>query len=367
MQLYGQLVNLKERARQLKAELLGNDPLRASVLMQGGVQRGTTPAQQFQGELGSFLQAPNPNIGAAFAPDADLGQLGQIQRGLIGRLQLPQAPAFGLAKGGKNIPLAAGKAILVGEGSQGEGLRRGTAEVLVPNEDGTIDVIPLGGMAQGGATLTPEEQLQTGISQAFGPLFASLGFSGGRPMANRANPDAFWQSPMRPGGFHPLSGATTLQRLGIRPNLVSVDGRTYFIDQGSNVGQRIAPDDFLDFGFRPQDVAQLTAESAAALGLNIAPWMGPALAEAPPIVGAPPQTPNRLGLGGLRLQVPGGEMLLPDPAAIANQFRSLDQGTQQLILQGYDMAGLSALNAIERMNFFTPTGTAVQGQTVGLG
>ncbi|KKN62521.1 hypothetical protein LCGC14_0511370, partial [marine sediment metagenome] len=372
--LHGEMLDIQGRAREMKAQLIGNDPLRAAVGLQGGVQRGSTPAQSFMGELGGFIRRPPPDISLTGQPNADLGQLGALQRGLVNRLQLPQAPSFGLAHGAQHFALSPGEGVLVGEGRGGEGLSQGTAEVIVQNDDGTIDVIPVRGGAQGGARLTPSQsdriaqrmtEQQTGFTQPFETLFAGLGFAPGQiPMANRANASGFWQSPMRPGGFDPLSGAADLQRLGIRPNLVSIDGVTYFFDQEGGLGQRIAGGDFQDFGFRPQDVTQLTSESAAALGLNVAPWAGPQLTDAPAL--GPSQTVNRLGTGLLRMQTPhGGEMFLPDPAAIAADFRNLDTGMQTLLLQSYELSGLTALGAIERMEFFTPTGTAVQGPDAG--
>ncbi|KKN44429.1 hypothetical protein LCGC14_0693100 [marine sediment metagenome] len=371
--LYGEMLDVQGRAREMKAQLIGNDPLRAAVGLQGGVQRGSTPAQSFMGELGGFIRQPAPDISLTADPNANIGQLSRLAQGLRNRLELPQAPSFGLAHGAQHFALSPGEGVLVGEGRGGEGLSQGTAEVIVQNDDGTIDVIPVRGGAQGGARLTPSQSdriaqrmtdVQTGVTQPFETLFAGLGFEPGRiPMANRASRGGFWQSPLRPGGFDPLSGAADLQRLGIRPNLVSIDGVTYFFDQEGGLGQRIAPGDFREFGFRPQDVTQLTSESAAALGLNVAPWAGPRLDAAP---GLPPsQTVNRLG--PLTVNTPhGGQMFLPDPAAIAADFRQLDPGMQTLLVQAYSLAGLTLVDVMDRMDFFTVQGTAVQGQTAAL-
>jgi len=380
--LYGQMMDLKQQAGEWMAETLGRDPLRASVMMQGGMQRGMTPNQEFRGEMQTFLDAPDPNMRPAFAPNPDLGQLGGLQRDLLKRLELPQLPSFGMAEGGTidmrkgtdgkyaSLGLDVGEGVLVGEGRHGEGIAMGTAEVIKRNADGTIDVIPLAGRAAEGARLTDDEQRRRqGVQQAFAPMMAGLGFSS-MPQANRGGGYTPFMNPAQ--GYSPYSAGTTMQRLGYDPRLFRQQGtdRYYYIDE---FGQAHTADSRMLFnqsGFQPTDVVEAPLESLSAMTGGQIGWMNagnlPALS-APPgeLAGFTEGTVNRLGTP-LTMQTGGGEMFLPDPAQIAEQYRGLDEGTQFQILQGYQMAGLEMAQVLQRMDFFTPQGTAVQGQTASL-
>lgn len=76
------LMGFRERAKELLATTLGNNPLRAAAFASGRVQRGTTPSDVARAGLQATLNQPLPSVG----PNASINQIrGEIQK-------IPQAP-----------------------------------------------------------------------------------------------------------------------------------------------------------------------------------------------------------------------------------------------------------------------------------
>ena len=151
------IAQLQESARQQATELIGVDPQRGAIAARGVQSLGRSPASRFQQNLRQFAtqELPTPSTSASSLGDIE----GNIQS--LQDVALPQRPlgaAHGMKKKAGSQSLkrgTGGTAILVGEGSHGEGLRAGTAEVAIFHDDGSAEIIPLAGMAQSGFEFTP--------------------------------------------------------------------------------------------------------------------------------------------------------------------------------------------------------------------
>lgn len=381
MSLLEQLTSLAERASQFQTqlgqqavELTGQDPLRAAIGLQGGVQRGMTPSQALRGRLLGISQAQLPQVNAQAGIPGLRGQAQQFQQ----FLQTPIIqPAFGLAGGGvielkpgdKRAHAQAegtGQAILVGEAGP---------EVLEIQGD-RIRVIPLTGQAQFGIDLSQFQPTQTPSLQALAPLFAHLGLNA-PPTTQRGVGQlrrGFGLSDV--GSFLPqglfgqdlaqaarsFPSSSILQQLGIRPRLVgnAQTGSIGFINEQGQIQPMASFQAMLNMGFRPEDVFALTGDPLQELaGLGVTGVGSPlsSMSDIQPFeqlaqFSQPIVMPtDALGLGSQGL-------LLPAPETVAALFPQLDPTTQQVVLQAFNLAGIPPEAILSRIEAFTPTGTA---------
>lgn len=169
------IAQLQESARQQATTLLGVDPQRGAVAARGAQALGTSPAQKFQQSLRQFATAelPDPSTSQSTIGDIE-GNISSLQDLAIGRPQpspqlgaAPPGAAHGAQKDAHSLRRnTGGTAILVGEGPQGEGLLNNTAEVAIFREDGSAEIVPLSGRAQGGFTFTPGVKPRTTLTSA---------------------------------------------------------------------------------------------------------------------------------------------------------------------------------------------------------
>lgn len=385
MSLVEQASSLSARASEFQTELAqgavdltGRDPIRAAIALQGGLQSGTTPSQALRQRLISLAGQDLPQVD----PNANIPGLqatvGQLQE----FLQQPVVrPALGLAGGGTIDMRRNGDrfemeqpavAVLVGEGPNGEGIRAGTAEVIVRERD-RVRVIPLVGAAQGGAEL----DFGSPISQALSPLFSRLGF-GGVPVAQRTGGSqgpislsvrgALGQAPQPAQPF----SSDLFGQLGISPRLFRAGGRLFVRGPGNelfDLGQgAFGTGRLAQLGLRMQDVVDVGSfdelgEVAGQLGLTgqggqfgVRPLPQNGLSTVEdfnPL--SQISAPIILPLGGLDSDQ---GLFLPAPERIASVLRDLDPTALELVLQAYELAGIPRASVLSRAEAFTPTGSA---------
>lgn len=430
---------LQADARTLLAQTLGVDPVRSAVLAQGFVPQGRSPAQAFRSEASAFARQPVPTPGM----DASLGNIESV----IQALQNPagpqaQGPFVGFARGGlidmgkgrngtfemRNVVgLKEGEGVIVGDGLDGEGIRAGTAELVVRRPRG-IEVIPIRAAMQTGGDIDfdrPFEDIFNTLPQALSPIFGSLGFqsvpsldptffegSGFDPLLAQQlggladfglsennqgilqrildasagiGPPIFGRGDLFGRNFE--GQAALLQQLGVQPRLIRIaerhpgDSRAglFFIQPDGTV-QKLQDASFgagsLRIGnpgvfggpdaFNLADVVNLTSADAAQLGLGSGPQ---GLAGAPPFTGQDISQIRSFAPRALPIVLPNetgsGGTLLPQPRMIAQIFNRLDPATQQVIRSAYDVAGFTGFD--RELSFFTPSGSGGRGLTLGLG
>ena len=373
-------------ARRLTVSLIGNDPLRAALAMQGQAQIGVTPTSAFGRQLEEFINTPTAGVNP-FAPTPQLNtQVSALRQQVAGGV--PE-PAFGLAHGGvidmertstgafePDLDPSTG-AILVGEGVHGEGLRAGTAEVIIPERDGRFRVVPLRRSAALGDTFTPAS-----LAAAFSPVFSHLGFEGtpfigrtafGGPARHTTSAGNLSNLAFGPVGIGENFGdpfptvqrgrsAETFSALGIRPQYARLpNGVILFLKDGVatplGVNERDSIRALQRFQIQPSEVVNLQLPEIAQLGFRMTNMP---LASLPTVRGEEAQgqpfaTP---------LVEPNTGMLLPDPRLIASLLRpnALPPAIQDLIRSTIDLALDRPGATQERADAFTPFGTAFQGQ-----
>lgn len=151
------IAQLQESARQQAVDLIGVDPQRGAIAARGVQSLGKSPASRFQQNLRQFAtqELPTPSSGESSLADIEMN-ISSLQGVATGQPSAPLGAARGATKKGKSLKgNTGGTAIIVGEGMQGEGLRAGSAEVAIFHEDGSVEIVPLAGRAQGGFTFTP--------------------------------------------------------------------------------------------------------------------------------------------------------------------------------------------------------------------
>lgn len=358
--LVGQVAAAQQRARELRAEIIGKDPIRGAIMGMGGVQRGATPNQQFTHELSRFADQP-----VSADMNADMYGLQWQANALRQRATdgMPVAPMLGMADGGtfegstittgsgEVHRLRAGEGVLVGEGQRGEGIAAGTAEVIRFDDDGRVsEIIPLRAQAADGAMISPAQR--TSIEQALSPIWGGLGMSR-IPRFKRQG--GIYNQELNSGAGAGMS-ADTLSRLGVRPRLIDITNPQYggmagkyFVGADGNLRPIRSDAELAYFGYRPQDVVRMNSQDVQSMGYG---GVGQPLAE----TGGPPEIePSRpYGPMSTPLTVPGMDVMLPDPMKIASLWRNLDPDTQASIMGAYDLAGLNALSMIDRLNIVTP-------------
>ena len=373
-------------ARRLTVSLIPNDPLLAALAMQGQAQIGVTPTSAFGRQLEEFINTPTASVNP-FAPTPQLNtQVSALRQQVAGGV--PES-AFGLAHGGvidmkrtttgafePDLNPASG-AILVGEGPNGEGLRAGTAEVIITEGDGRLRVVPIKGMAQQGGAFTPAS-----LAAAFSPVFSHLGFEGtpfigrtafGGPAGHITSAGNRSNLAFGPVGIGENFGDPfpTVQRgrsaeafsaLGIRPQYARLpNGVILFLKDGVATPLGINEVESIRalqrFQIQPSEVVNLQRPEIAQLGFRI---ISGTLQSLPTVRGEEAQgqpfaTP---------LVEPNTGLLLPDPRLIASLLRpgALNPATQDLIRSTIDLALRRPGATQERADAFTPFGTAFQGQ-----
>ena len=376
--LAGEFAQMQQQARQLIAETLGKDPVRGAIMMAGGLQRGTTPNQQFQTDLTSFANQSMPfGLKAANTrPNIPLDMLGRIEGRFRNRVMagIPQAPLYGLAEGGVIDPGMGGtvtpsmmnrRGVLVGEGENGEGIAAGTAEVLALGPDGSVEVIPLAATAQTG--ISPNQV--TSIRQSLSPFFGEMGFD---RMPTAARSPGYLPT-LRFEGSHPLYATSMMQRLGIRPRLIQIGNdpnNFFYADQEGNLSA-IAPEvAFGAGGFRPHDAVRLQAPSDfSQLGQQTAPlglrFTGQRMTSLPSLMETGGRTTRPSAVTATPIYDEATGIVLPDPAQAAATFRGMDPMLQEMLLQTYERAGIDRLSVAADLDFYSPRGTG--GGLTGLG
>jgi hypothetical protein len=204
---------VRQRAREQRVELAGNDPFRfTAALHQQSAGDTATPYDQMKSNLANITNSALPTINAS----AGSGEL----QGVVDKLNAMEAeennftssPFVGMAGGGalpaptspNQMPQfgGVGYGVLVGDRSM-----NGDEEVVVNRPDGTTEIIPLIGHAADGAVLplpnlTVFPQLFKNLrSDMFGTYggnsktndtnpFGALGFSGPQKAGTTQAPDA---------------------------------------------------------------------------------------------------------------------------------------------------------------------------------
>lgn len=356
---------VQQQARQFLTSLQGVDPVRQSVGAQGGVLRGTTPAQAHMQNLTSLANAPLPQV----SENAQIPEIDQTIQNLQNYQNLPVTPILGMAYGGTinaTEPTAqigsTKRAILVGE----KGGFTGDEEVVVVDSanPGRTEVIPLmAGAASGGSFGLPQTALTyqqpdiSSIKSALAPIFAGQGFQGDVPSLTRG-----------PFGYHwGVGGSDMMRRLGYEPRLIRdwSSGATYFRNPAGVLGRIPDMDAFNQWfgGKAGEEVFNVAPEEISSWG----PIMAGALGGPPPQIEQPVQNWPRRSIP-LATTPLAGNIPLPDIRFLAPIWRYLDPGSRTTLVSAYGVGGLgapeSALTAIEEaVRAFTPVGTQRRGQT----
>ncbi len=193
------LVNIRSaearEARTQGLQLAGEDIFRFSANVRGQqVAAGTqTPTDVFRTDLTQAAQFQAPDLTGldTNALESVIGKLSQMQR--------PAPSPFGFAHGGTVSP---GGSSMPGNGSQAIRVGESGPEILILRPDGSVEVVPEAGSAQGGGVFEPLSPEALG---GFGPLFrnlrASVGFTTRSPLGGSIS-----------GPFSSLRGV-----LGFRP------------------------------------------------------------------------------------------------------------------------------------------------------
>ena len=353
-------VGAQAQARDTLANLQP-DPFRFAAVAGGIAPFGVTPQQGFTEQLQQFASAPVPTAD----PNASLPSIESAIQGLTGA-NVPLAPQiFGAADGiiemrrdgdtFSMVPSPAVTARLVGEGKHGEGLKAGTAEVMITSPQGTA-ILPLGkGMQEGGAIGFPFEPLDIDFNTAF-PTFARTGIFGSLgldriPTVNtrQIGGRSFRAPSLEEGSFGAAGQLNFLERLGVSsPTLFRRQGEptVFFRDPRTGEAQpftnRAA---FEGSGFDFGNVQALGAPAFSQLTQN----RGAAITSA----FDPSQFDSTSGTSLFsRFSVPIIEpttgTVLPNPADVAsamNRLRLTDPATFNDLLNAYENAVTPAGNS----------------------
>ncbi len=352
-----QIASDKAEGKRLIASLQGVDPVRAAILARGGVQRYTTPAQEFRSDLEGFVEQAVPTYNAGMSAAELEGVVGQLSGIATGGV--PETPTVGFAGGG----YAGGGGLQFGNQKRavmlGEGTGTGTEVGIVTPGMGITEVIPLAGGAEEGLTISS-------IAQALSPIYKRLGYSGqNAPRAYRATAD----SP-----FHLKGGLAEARQLGYRPRLLrqADTGETFYFDPDTNSLRSVGSEElFKQSGFRWQSV--LNVDPSELAGFTRGSTLTSPITEIEGGPNAPKYgtraEPSLLSLEGQELALPTiGELA----GNLAGSWNNLDANTKRVIASAYGGAGEgeidAALAALEdEIAFFTPSGTAQRGRTARFG
>jgi hypothetical protein len=383
MDLTRDLIGLQARANEIVGEEFGRDPFRGALLAQGAVPTGRSPHGAFLQRLRTLGQQ---DLGAPLTGEESLPviqeRIGELEeKALPG---LPRAP-LGMAHGGivrrrpllghdsASANLQPGRAVLVGEGVNGEGIRNQTAEVAEFMPDGSVRFIPLRGAAQeggivdidapdpfAGVSLESEQ-----VARIIQPLFGALGMTD-IPIGTRAAFGQFEEPVFGEfgGGLprqDPSRAAETFSRLGTRPRVLQAAGRNeFFFRTPEGELQKIGGLAELNaLRISPQDVAvmpfeQILEEGQFAGQRRTEPEAftdrGPFAARSSPIF--VPLGVDEAGLPDAR----GPGIFLPAPRKLVAIWRQLDPETQDVAQSLYRLAGVSDAQFNRELGFFTPGG-----------
>lgn len=156
---------VRQRVREQRVELAGNDPFRFTAALHG-VDAGdtATPYDQFKSNLANITANPLPTLNPS-------GGVAEIQ-GVVDKLKQMEAeennyapsPFVGMAGGGTlpppgsamGAPMNNGQASFGGRGYGvlvGDGQMNGDEEVVIRRPDGSVEVVPLAGRSDQGSVL----------------------------------------------------------------------------------------------------------------------------------------------------------------------------------------------------------------------
>lgn len=373
------LIQEKGLARQAALKAQREDPFMQAAILGGGVMRGTSPAQAFGQELSSFIDQPLPEYSMDMSPKELQGILS-----VMGGIEAPQAPAFGMARGGiiemerdgENGPFTMRPrkvSRLIGEGLHREGLAAGTAEVLTvekgPFGIKSVEVTPLaGGLAQGGWM----EGIggMTAAKQALSPLFTGMGL----PMIPRTEIGGggirfpFLGGGGQPGGgpFGPYRSRTDfLSAMGVTPQLVRIGkegsrfgpkGQVFYNEDGTlrpftSMGQ------FRGKGFSMSDVVNLGDLALSQLGTR-----GKAVGKMPITA---PESLSAFGAAGTPIIEPSSGIMLPAPHKLAGIWNQITPAQKINIYSAYSSAGVYPEILDSILGAATPQAGAFGGRRIG--
>lgn len=340
-----QAADIRLQAQNAINSLIGVDPVRSSIGQQGGVQRGTTPAQQNISTLQGIVNTPVPSVDEnASIPDLQ-ATIDALNRG---PQSIPTPTGIGFAQGG-TIDFAGGmdrpqyggiqlgtskRAVRLGEGT-------GTGEeigIIDPSMGGGItEVIPLMGGAQEGIVPTADS-----IRQALSRVYGSLGFSN---LPTRQGDAA--------GAYHLTEGLNAARRLGYSPRLVGdvASGKVYYKNEQGQLQHIPNPESFNQAGFHWSDILNLAPGEISQLGPIGAQFSG-----VPAIEGRS----RPFSTMAQPLIEPATGLALPDPAQIAAIWRFLDPETKRVLTSAYGTSGLNEASIASRTAFATPVGSATR-------
>lgn len=325
--------DIKARARDVIAGMMGKNPFRGAVRARGGVPRGVDPYEAFEAELGGVANMPTPQ----FSSESNLGQL----ESAIAAMQKTQMPTaswpVGMAGGGKVRP---GEVVKVGELGEEYVYNRGGGEVeVIPNRRGAR----IAGRAQAGGTYDFDKE---SIAQVLGPAYGHLGLS---------EAPALYEGPVAGMYGAGWPGAETLSKFGTKPRLVRdpASGRVYWVDPEGTRRHIPDPQSFNEWGFDWKDILNLLEPDMARMygapGAQLK--SAPSLIE--PYQGGYPAQPMPL-----RLPDELGGYMLPDPRTIANLFRTFDPANREILLDAFELSEMGREQVASSIQAFTPTGTA---------
>ena len=327
--------DIKSRARDVIAGMMGENPFRGAVRAAGGVPRGVDPYEAFESELKGVANMPTPQ----FSSESDLGQLESAITAMQ-KTQMPTAqwPMGGRAGGGTVAP---GEAVRVGE--LGE-------EIVVNEGGGRVKVIPIAENAAYGGTYNFDEE---SIGQVLGPMYSHLGF-GGTPSLRYRGRGGLMMRRGEPGGM-----LANLQRLGIQPRLIrSTSERQLGTDpnQGifwidpQGIRHQMTQQQALKYGFDLEDITYMKPGEIGRFELGEAQTRAPSLVE--------PYEPYAPQAVPLRLPAELGGYALPDPRTIANLFRTFDPANREILIDALGLSEMGRGQIQSLFRAFTPAGTA---------
>ena len=386
---------LYAQTQNILADTLGRDVVRGAIRGTGGVTRGVTPmagyrtgvaqtgqqaqgvAQQATGALGrpaanaaateglvGQLEGQLPTLPGAGSPftgmagggviDMSQGEDGSYGMTSAGGMhQMPDGQMMSDAEmqGGPGQQVQMGtqkQAYLLGEGATQ--VEPGTEVGIVDPAAGTMEVIPLGGGAAEGGTFGFDPST---VQQALGPVYESLGFSKA-PMFTRTR--------RQPMGLQVSGGLGSLERLGVKPQLVSnaVTGAVYRVENGTLrpiTGRGV----FAGYGYQPQDVVRLSPQDLASLG-----DVGKPLPHTPGSVIEPGSSQRRFPPSGSPQYITEGPVGLrglgiPAVRTIAALLRpgsNLSAQTRDVLMSALRLVGYTPEEIEAERAYFTPSGTA---------
>lgn len=342
---------VKQRAGEWLARTVGSDSFRAGTGAQGGVSRGTTPAEYFRGQWQNIADQPIPTVDESAAIPEIQKQINTLQ----GMQQEPIMPTFGFAQGGQ---LTTGYSGVSGQSGStkrgvltGERNMDGDEEVVVMDaaNPGRVEVIPLVSHAAQGGLFDVS---------SLAPVFGSLGFTGDMPSVGR-DQSGFYSRPQQTrSGF--AQGGDVVRRLGYGPRFLRrIDtGETYYRTPEGRLRHITDPNLFGGQGLRWSDVLNVAGEELGNFGQ---------LGE--PMTGLPPAVEQGAGIRPRSIPLVTtpeyGSVLLPDVSALAGIWKFLDPQTRTAVASAYGTAGLGGgpgdplANALNEINQAVRRGSVV--------